>query len=179
MSLEVKVESLCVGTPGSGVLKTSRRQIIVELDGIVGDRHRGFTKAADARDTGIARGTVVRNWRQWSAVSVEELKTIADRLGIETLEPTLLGANIAFSGMPGFTQISRGSKFWFPGGAVLVVEAENAPCIGPGKEIANVFPQVRASDFPKIAQHLRGLVGVVHKSGEIRVSDLVRVELFA
>jgi hypothetical protein len=179
MPLEVKVESLCLGTSGSGVVKTACQQLRVELDGIVGDRHRGFSKPADGRDTGLARGTAIRNWRQWSAVSLEELKTVAERLGIESLEPALLGANITFSGVSGFTQVPRGSKIWFPRGAVFTVEDENSPCIGPGKEIARVFPQVRPADFPLAAQHLRGLVGVVHKAGEIWVGDLARIELSA
>src|SRR5271170_3682221 len=160
MPVEIRVEALCLGTDQHSLIKTHTGSIQADLDGMVGDKHRGFTKPADGRDQGVPRGTPVRNWRQWTAVSLEELRTIAQRLALEKLDPSLLGANIAFSGVEDLTQIPRGSKIWFPSGAVLEIEGENLPCLGPGKEIAKQFPHVKSVDFPRVANKLRGLVGV-------------------
>ncbi len=160
--------SLC---PKRGVKSEECQSLELALDGIVGDRHFGFVKKADGRDTGIKRGTLIRNWRQWSAVSQEELDTIAERLDISALDPALLGANICFSGLPGFTQLPPATTITFPDGAILKVEAENAPCILPGKEIAKVFNEFEPKRFAAAAMHLRGLVGVVHAPGKISRGD--------
>ena len=167
--LKVEALSLC---PKKGVASLPCGSIEIQLEGLVGDRHIGFAKKADGRDTGVKRGTPVRNWRQWSAVSLEDLQIIAQRLEIAELTPELLGANIAFSGMEGFTSIPRGSTIWLPDGGILSVEEENAPCIGPGKEIAKHFVEVNASQFCKAANGLRGLVGVVFQAGKITVGDM-------
>lgn len=177
--LEVKVEALCLGQKPDAVLKCHVEKLCFELDGIVGDRHRGFSKAADGRDRGVVRGTPVRNWRQWSAVSIEELEIVAQRLGVDKIDPAWLGANLAFSGHAEFTKLPIGTRIWFPGGAVLSVEAENQPCLGPGKEIACHMPAVKAADFPKNALKLRGLVGVVFKAGAVELGDIARIEIKA
>jgi MOSC domain-containing protein YiiM len=176
MATEIKVEALLLGTDPHSLLKSHTDALELELDGIVGDKHRGFAKPADGRDRGVARGTPVRNWRQWTAVSVEELRMVAERLAVLGIDPSLLGANILFSGIERLTQIPRGATIWFPDGAVLAVEGENAPCIGPGRQIAEQFPRVKPEDFPKAASHLRGLVGVVYKAGRIKVGDLAIIQ---
>lgn len=150
----------------------SRTTIQANLEGLDGDRHHGFIKPADARDVGIKRGTPVRNWRQWSAVSVEELKVIAERLSIPQVEPQWLMANICFSGLRDLSKISVGAKIAFPSGAILHVEGENAPCTGPGKQIQKQFKQLSPSQFPKVAMGLRGIVGVVYCAGPISVGDV-------
>lgn len=169
--IAVRVESVAVGNKKSSLLKKAVQSLELSLEGIVGDKHAGFIKPADGRDSGIARGEPVRNWRQWSAVSVEELKRIADALGVAELDPALLGANVTFSGYDNLSLIPKGSMIWFPSGAVLSVEGENEPCMGPGREIARVFPHVQAALFPKAAKNLRGLVGVVYRPGAIAVGD--------
>ncbi|MBY0548567.1 MAG: hypothetical protein K2W95_14955 [Candidatus Obscuribacterales bacterium] len=175
MEIQVRVEQLAVGASESGILKEPTLSLEFTLEGIVGDRHAGFTKKADGRDQGVRRGTIVRNWRQWSAVSTEELERISAAMQIEKIEPTWLGANIAFSGHESLTQIPKGSTIWFSSGAVLTVEGENAPCIGPGKEIARHFDSVSPSAFPKAAQHLRGLVGVVYRAGKVSLGSTATI----
>jgi hypothetical protein len=169
-----RVEALCVSHKGN----VAKEEIELTLEGIVGDSHSGFTRKSDVRDTGIKRGTAVRNWRQWSAVSSEELAVVAERLGIDFLDPALLTANLCFSGIPDFTRLPRGTTLWFPSGAVLTVEEENEPCLGPGKEINACHPKVVPAAFPKAAVHLRGLVGVIYQAGLIRVGDAVEVKVY-
>ncbi len=56
--------------------------IQVELDGVVGDKHRSLSRTTWAGDK-QPKGTVRRNERQWSAVSREELREIAEGDGFE------------------------------------------------------------------------------------------------
>lgn len=170
MECRVKVEHLAVGDK-KGTAKSPRDVLEFTLEGIVGDRHAGFVKPADGRDEGIKRGTPIRNWRQWSALSVEELKLIAEEMQLDRMDPCLLGANLTFSGIEQLTQLPKGSMLWFPSGLILVVEGENAPCIGPGKEIQRCHPEVKPASFPRAAKHRRGVVGVVYHPGTVKIGE--------
>jgi MOSC domain-containing protein YiiM len=177
--LEAVVQSLYVGVDPNCLVKAPRQLIQVELPGIVGDKHSGYTRLADSRDKQYPRGTEIRNWRQWSAVSAEELEIIAKNMGIPKIDPAWLGANLCLAGIPTFTLLSKGSTLTFSQGVVLEVEKENFPCIHPGKVIATQFYELNIdpSLFIKASMHLRGLVGVVNMPGTIRVGDYVQVSI--
>ena len=161
------------------VLKSARDSIEFNLEGIVGDRHAGFTKKAGVRDKKpIPKGAMVRNWRQWSAVSIEEMNIIAQNLGVEELDSGLIGANFALSGIERFSQLPRGSMLWFPQDAILVVEETNEPCTTAGEGIQTAYAEIKPEDFPKAAIGIRGLVGIVHRSGTVRAGDIVRVQVY-
>lgn len=151
MIFEARVAKVLVGVnPNS--LVTSRREIIeVVPGGIIGDKHFGLTRGLDVRDRqnlkefGIKpdKGIEVYNWRKWSAVSMEELAVIAAKLGIPSLSPALLGANLCFEGIPTFTQLPKGTMMYFPDGeVVLTVEDVNQPCVNPGQAIAHEYSEV-------------------------------------
>jgi len=172
----MRVEAVYVGDEPTSLKKAPREYIEIDMEGIVGDKHAGFTKLADVRDKGIEKGTVVRNWRQWSGLSVLEVAEIALNLGIESFDPACLGPNLLFSGIEGFSKLPKGTTFWFPDRPGLLVEAENLPCINPGQEIANGHP-INPSDFVKAALDRRGLVGTIVHPGRIQVGDLAHVKL--
>jgi MOSC domain-containing protein YiiM len=178
MKLNLVVDALAVRDKAAAVPQQGRNLLELSLEGVVGDIHSGFTRPADGRDVGITRGTPVRNWRQWSAVSAEEMRAIADRMGLDSIDPCLLSANITFSGLLNFTALPRGTELRFESGAILTVEDENAPCTGPGKEIARLHPEKKAHEFVQAAMHLRGLVGVVYRAGVVKVGDRAEVRLY-
>lgn len=178
IELSAKVHQLCIGEKSEGAAKQIVEEFCFTLEGIPGDRHAGFTRKADSRDTLLKRGTPTRNWRQWSAVSVEELAVIADRLEIPAIEGAWLGANITFSGIESFTFLSKGTRIIFPSGATITIEEENEPCVGPGRELERIYPDLDARLFVKAAMHLRGVVGVVHCSGLVRTNDVARVLVY-
>ena len=159
----------------------SRESVKIELDGLVGEKHRGFTRIAQSWDP-EATGTPRRNERQWSGVSVEELTIIQERMELkESLDAGTLCANVCVEGIPEFTKLPKGSRLVFPSGAVLLVEEENPPCAEMGDDIAEVHTTcsgepVAAKMFPKHAIGLRGVVGVVDVGGEIEVGDRIVVE---
>jgi len=83
--------------------KNTLRSLTAEIGGFAGDKHHGPTRKAFNVDWQPA-GTVRRNERQWSAVSVEELAHITERLALtEPLAPDTLGANLCVEGIPEFS----------------------------------------------------------------------------
>ncbi len=162
--------------------KEARASAKLELDGFVGDKHRGFERIAASYDRDPT-GTVRRNERQWSGVSVEELAIIRERLDLkEPLDAGTLGANICVEGIPEFSQLPKGSRLVFPSGAVLLVEECNPPCADMGAQIAAKYTThsgepVAGGMFPKHAMGLRGVVGVVDVPGGIEVGDRVIVQV--
>jgi hypothetical protein len=154
----------------------------LELDGFVGDKHRGFQRVAESYDPDPT-GTVRRNERQWTGVSLEELAVIRERLDLkEPLMAATLGANICVQGIPDFSRLARGSRLVFPSGAVLVIEECNPPCADMGVQVAAIHTthsgeSIAGKMFPRCAAGLRGVSGVVDVAGTIKAGDRVVVEV--
>jgi MOSC domain-containing protein YiiM len=163
--------------PEAKIISTPVESVEVTEAGFAGDRHAGMTRKADVRTKGVERGTPVKNTRQVSLVAEEELAEIARRLQIETVEPQWLGANLCLRGVDGLTRLAAGSRLVFSQGVELTIEGENQPCTGPGEAVEVHYPDRAglASQFPKQAMHLRGLVGWVTSPGRIAVGDQVEV----
>ncbi len=146
--------------------------------GIPGHRHAGATRGADARTPWHKRGTPIANTRQVSIVSVEECAAIAEALGLDYLDPALLGANMVLAGLDGLTQLPLSTRLQFPSGATLFITEPNAPCRQPGRRIAQAHgdPSLEFA-FPKRAVGLRGVVALVEREGIVTVGDAVRTIL--
>lgn len=157
--------------------------IEVKLDGVVGDRHRSHDRPTWHGDK-QPEGTVRRNERQWSAVSVEELTAIQEAMDLnEKLTAASLGANLCLTGLAELSRLPRGSLLRFPSGAELMVEEYNHPCHEMGKKLASTHTtrsgrELSSTAFSKAAKLTRGLVGVVEVAGTINVGDEVTVELY-
>ena len=151
----------------------------VSFEGLEGDRHAGLTRLADVRTPWFPKGTPVRNTRQLSLVSSEELAEVAEALAVPKVLAAWLGANLELAGVPNLTHLPPGTRLFFPGDAVLAVEGENEPCTGPGRVIEAHYPdrEKLASRFVKAAWQRRGLVAWVERPGVIRAGDGVRVML--
>ena len=173
-----------VHTGGSDQLsKEEQSSIIVELDGVVGDRHRSFSRETWAGDK-QPKGTLRRNERQWSAVSVEELAEIQEAMDLtEPLTATALGANLCFEGVAELSRLPKGTIMRFPSGAELMVAELNPPCLEMGTKLAETM-QTRSGDalqdttFSKASKLLRGVVGVVEVAGIINPGDEVEITLY-
>ncbi len=173
-----------VHTGGSDQLsKDEQSSIIVELDGVVGDRHRSYSRETWAGDK-QPKGTVRRNERQWSAVSVEELAEIQEAMDLtEPLTATALGANLCFEGVAELSRLPKGTIMRFPSGAELMVAELNPPCLDMGTKLAETM-QTRSgaplqnTTFSKASKLLRGVVGVVEVAGIINPGDDVEITLY-
>jgi hypothetical protein len=142
--------------------------LTLDHEGIVGNRHRGWLRNADARVPYVKRGTAIRNTRMLSIVSVEDLALAATRLGIERIDARWIGANMVVSGLPHFSFLPRATKLLMPGGAILTVEDQNAPCRFAGAAIARHTGNTAAElGFAKVCKGLRGVVASVELPGLI------------
>ncbi len=163
-------------TPDPGDFETREVAALkLDLQGIPGDRHYGFTRRAGAREPWFKRGEIIRSGRQISIVSAEELAQIAEIMNVPRIEPGWIGANILVTGVPGFTVLPWGSRLCFGDGAVLVNEGQNAPCRYAGAAIARHYPDRQDLDrlFVKAAKHLRGIVASVEREGMITPGPLL------
>jgi len=170
--------------PSDQLDKDEQSSIIVELDGVVGDRHRSHSREAWAGNDKQPEGTVRRNERQWSAVSVEELAEIAEAMDlVEPLTAAAVGANLCFEGIPELSRLPRGTIFRFPSEAELQVENFNPPCLDMGTKLAEVMKTrsgkpLDNTAFSKASKLLRGIVGVVEVAGIINPGDEVEVTVY-
>lgn len=161
--------------------KEEHPSIQVGLDGVVGDRHRSFERSTWDGDK-QPKGTVRRNERQWSAVSVEELAAIQAEMDMDgALTAACLGANLCLQGVPGLSRLPKGTLLKFPSGAELIVEEYNPPCHDMGKKLAENFhtrsgAPLSTTAFSKAAKLTRGVVGVVEVAGQINAGDQVQIE---
>lgn len=180
--LKARVVSVHAGS-NEDLSKDAHQTITVELDGIVGDRHRGFDRVTWAGDK-QPEGTRRRNERQWSAMSVEEIDAISQALDLEKpLSAGRLGANLCLEGVARLSRLPKGTTLRFPSGAELIVEEYNPPCHDMGKQVAascrtRAGQAPESTAFPKAAKLTRGVVGVVEVPGTISVDDEVDIEVY-
>jgi MOSC domain-containing protein YiiM len=180
--LTAKVLSVHAGG-NDDMSKPDLPSIQVELDGVVGDKHRSISRTTWAGDK-QAKGTVRRNERQWSAVSREELREISQALNLrEPLLPSTLGANLCLHGVKELSRLPKGTLLKFPSGAELSVEEYNPPCLDMGKHLVETHQTVSGESltttaFSSAARFSRGIVGVVEVPGEILPGDEVTIELY-
>ena len=180
--LSARVVSVHAGS-NDDMSKEEHASIEVALDGIMGDAHRSYVRKTWAGDK-QPEGTLRRNERQWSAVSVEELAAIQEAMGL-TASPTAteLGANLCLSGIRDLSRLPKGTVLRFPSGAELIVEEYNPPCHDMGKKLAGSHTTqsgkpLSSTAFSKAAKLTRGIVGVVEVPGLISAGDEVQVELY-
>ena len=180
----ISAQVVAVSAGGNDDLsKNEFDQIEVDFNGIVGDHHAGASREAYSGDR-ESKGTMLRNDRQWSGVSVEELAEISEQLDLaEPLAASTLGANLCFAGIPDFSLLPRGTRLKFPSGAALVVEEYNPPCLYMSAEVAlkhatRSGTSLTKGQWQKPASGRRGVVGVVDVPGVIRAGDEVVVDVF-
>jgi len=151
------------------------------FEGVAGDHHRGATRKSGGREPWYARGTEMRNERQLSIVSPQELRVVADRMGLDELKPEWIGANLVVDNVPMLSMLPAGTLLFFKGGVTLKVDGQNAPCQVAGRMIAKRAGLPETPDsalrFPKSAQRLRGIVAWVEKPGTITQGEDVSVRI--
>ena len=176
------VHSVYTDSDGNmGKLETD--YIDIELDGIVDDSHRGYTRETWAGDK-QPKGTIRRNERQWSAVSVEELKSISDEMDLTAqIDAGVLGSNICLEGIPKLSSLPKGTILKFASGVELMVEEYNPPCSDMGQKISSLYTKnsdekVSNTAFSKASKISRGIVGTIETRGRISKGDHVVVSVY-
>ena len=147
-------------------------------EGFTGEAHSGLTRPScvRVRRQYPERGTEIRNTRQITILSDEELAEIATRLDIPAVKPEWLGANMTLKNIPDLTMLPPSSRLVFEGGASLVVDIENGPCKYPAEIIESHNPG-HGLAFPTKALGLRGVLAWVEKTGAITMSETCRLHI--
>jgi hypothetical protein len=162
---------LLSGDRDASLEKSQVNGLDLRFDGIAGDFHGGLTRKSDSRTLKqYPRNTEIRNVRQVTLVSEEELKDIAQAMAIPEVKAEWLGANLVISGIPDLTLIPPSTRLQFPSGATLVVDMENHPCRQVAEVIALHHPDT-AVGFVKAAWNKRGLTAWVEREGVINSGD--------
>ncbi|MEM9577765.1 MAG: MOSC domain-containing protein [Pseudomonadota bacterium] len=153
------------------------QQAHLSFDGIEGEIHGGATRPACARTLAqYPKGTEIRNVRQLTILSSEELALIATDMGVETLDPMLLGASMVIEGIPEFTHVPPSSRLLAKSGASLTIDMENRPCTYLGRDIAADHPEL-GPKFKPAAANRRGVTAWVEREGRIAVGDTLQLHI--
>lgn len=173
------VTQLLIGASQHTLQSSNVDRVRVTFEGLEGDVHTSLTRLSDVRVPHYPRGTIIRNTRQVSILSQEELAEVAAAMALPEVLASWVGANLELRGIPNLTMLPPSTRIFFPDEAVIVVDAENMPCIGPGNAIQDHYPDIPklAQRFPKAAMHRRGVVGWIEREGYINNGDTVRVML--
>ena len=157
---EIKITSLCFHpSQRVGVIKSLRcEQLELSFGGPVGDHHEGELREACVRVKQLhPKGTQIRNERQVTMVSKEELELIAERLQLSTIDERWLGANILIEGLPDLSHLPPGSRLQGSSGATLVADLQNHPC-SIVKNTITAATGGEGSNFKAAAEGLRGVL---------------------
>jgi len=145
--------------------------------GIPGEAHGGLTRPSCSRVVSqYPKGTEIRNVRQLSVLSAEELAVVADACDLPALDPQMVGASLVISGIPDFTHVPPSSRLQFASGATIVVDMENRPCHLPAKVINADHPGA-GDRFKTAAKGKRGVTAWVEREGAVQVGDSVRLHV--
>jgi MOSC domain-containing protein YiiM len=172
LSFTGRVEALLANADRATGLEKSRVDgLTLRFEGIDGDCHSGLTRKADVRTLRqYPRDTPIRNVRQLTLLSVEELADIAGVMAIREVKPEWVGANVVTSGIPDLTLLPPSSRMQFPSGATIVVDMENEPCRYPAEIIEKHNPDQKVG-FVKAAKDKRGVTAWVEREGKVAPGD--------
>lgn len=142
-----------------------------------GETHSGLTRPSCSRVTSQhPKGTRIRNVRQLTILSAEDLAAIAAEMGVTAMDPGLTGASLVIEGIPDFTHVPPSSRLQGPDGVTLVVDMENRPCHLPAKPIDAQGPG-NGRAFKTAARGRRGVTAWVEREGVLSLGDVLRLHI--
>ncbi|MGR3616795.1 MAG: MOSC domain-containing protein [Paracoccaceae bacterium] len=162
--------------PAGGSLRAQARSALeLSFEGVAGERHFGTNQASCMRVKNLhPQGMEIRNVRQLTILSEEELEMIARDMKLDRVNPEWLGATMVVRGIPDFTHIPPSSRLQGPDGWTLVADMENRPCIFPGREIEQDKPG-HGPLFKTAATGRRGITAWVQRPGHAQVGQQIAV----
>lgn len=153
------------------------KEMPLGFGGFAEDCHAGETRPSCSRVLEqYARGTTIRNTRQVSLVSAEELAGIAAALGLERVDPVWVGASVVVEGIPDFSHLPPSSRLQGPDGVTLTVDMQNRPCRFPAKTIETACPG-HGKRFKGVAEGRRGVTAWVERPGVLRLGEVLRLHV--
>lgn len=157
------------------LIATPLQTMDLGFDGPSGESHGGSIRLSCSRVLDLyPRNTPIRNTRQMSILSVEELDLIAADMGLPGLDPGLLGASMVLRGLPDFTHLPPSSRLLAESGACVTVDMENRPCVLPARPIEEAQAGFGAR-FKSAAANRRGVTAWVEAEGRVAIGDRLRL----
>jgi hypothetical protein len=154
-----------------------RDRLQATFAGPSGEAHGGVTRASCSRvKDQYPRGTIIRNVRQFSVLGAEDIAAIAAGMGLEALDPALVGATMVIAGIPDFSHIPPSSRLQAAGGCTLVVDMENRPCTLPARPIEDRHAGFGRA-FKAAAQGRRGVTAWVEREGTLTLGETVTLHI--
>jgi MOSC domain-containing protein YiiM len=152
-------------------------EVLASFAGVEGEEHAGLTRPSCSRVSAQhPRDTTIRNVRQFSVVSAEDLAAVAAKMGVAAVEPAWIGASLVIEGIPDFTHVPPSSRLQGPDGVTLVVDMENRPCHLPAKVIDEDAPG-HGKAFRAAAAGRRGVTAWVEREGWLRLGEVLRLHI--
>lgn len=159
----------------TGFEKSATNDMTLTFDGPLGDCHTGAIRKSDSRTLVLYKRDIdIRNVRQLTIVSEEELSDISVSLGVPDIKAEWTGANMVTKGIPDLTLLPPSTRLQFSSGATVVVDMENLPCSQIAEVVARHYPEARLQ-LVKAATNKRGVTAWVEREGKIRVGDTISV----
>lgn len=163
-------------TRAENLRSEAAQQVTATFDGFEGEDHGGATRPCCVRFSMLHdRNTEIRNFRQLSILSHEEMAEIAEGMELDDVDPQWIGANLIVRGIPDLSHLPPGSRLQGPDGTTLYIDLENGPCVYPGKEIEAERPG-HGKAFKPSAMNRRGVTACVERGGTLQVGE--QMELF-
>ncbi len=155
----------------------SLTEVQLTYAGAAGEAHGGITRPSCVRVRDqFPEGTEIRNVRQFSIVSAEELAAIAEEIGVKTFDPRWIGASIVLEGIPDFTHVPPSARLQNADGTTLVIDMENRPCHLPAPVINEDAPG-HGRAFKAAANGRRGVTAWVEREGPLKLGDKMRLHV--
>jgi len=153
-------------------------EMVLSFAGHAGESRGGLTRPSDSRVLAqYKRGTPIRNTRQLSILCAEDLAAIAADMGLNRLDPALLGASMVIAGIPDFSHVPPSSRLQDEdSGTTLTIDMENRPCMLPAKPI-EARHQGFGKAFKRAALNRRGVTAWVEREGTIRLGATLRLHI--
>ncbi len=153
-------------------------EMSLSFAGFEGESRAGLTRPSDSRVLSqYSRGTEIRNTRQVSIISIEELDAIAAEMGVQSLDPSWVGASMVVEGIPNFTHVPPSARLQCEDtGTTLTIDMENRPCQLPAPVIEKSHPG-RGKAFKAAAKNRRGVTAWVEREGVLRLGATLRLHI--
>jgi MOSC domain-containing protein YiiM len=153
-------------------------EMALTFAGHAGESHAGLTRLSDSRVLAqYKRNTPIRNTRQLSILSAEDLAAIAAEMGLDALDPALVGASMVIAGIPDFSRVPPSARLQDEAsGTTLTIDMENRPCQLPAKPIEARHPGFGRA-FRRAAHGRRGVTAWVEREGTIKLGATVRLHI--
>lgn len=162
----------------SAALESQRQtRLDATFAGPVGEAHGGLTRPSCSRVLAqYKRDTEIRNTRQFTLLSAEDLAATAAAMGLEALDPALVGATMVIEGIPDFSHLPPSSRLQAASGATLVVDMNNRPCTLPARPIENQHPGF-GKRYKTAAKGRRGVTAWVEREGSFSLGEAIRLHI--